>query len=63
MRKEGRVNLEREGRAGDLGEMSLSELPLVLGFGCGDREHGQCHCGSEGEPRAQLSPPSLPSEL
>lgn len=37
MQKEGRVNLDREGRAGDVGEVSPSELPFVLGFGrCGD---------------------------
>lgn len=31
------MNLDREGRAGDLGEVSPSELPLGLGFGrCGD---------------------------
>lgn len=42
MGNEGRVNLEKEGGAGDLGETSRSKLPLVLGFGrCGDREHPQ----------------------
>ena len=65
MGNEGRVKLEKEGGAGHLGETSISKLPLVLGFGgCGDREHPQGdlshrlrrhgHCGSQGEPRAQL---------
>ena len=71
MEKVGRMNLEREGRAGNLGEMSISELPFFLGFGrCGDREpHREIYpTGSSVSVTMQVrvpssSPtPSLPSE-